>query len=81
MAKQEIMEKTFQLAKEKLESLDNDKYLDFFKKTTENLDLKGDEVFIVPERYRDLLSKFKLNIAKDESVNSGFLVRDRKSVV
>ncbi len=76
MAKQEVIERTFKLAGEKLKSIDDDKYKSFLKDTLDKLSLKGSETIVVPKAMVDKLGDLKLNLSKDEFVESGFLIKD-----
>lgn len=76
LAKQNIIEKTFDLAKDKLKSLDDEKYLKFFNDTINSLSLSGNEVFIVPDKYRAKVKKLGVKLSDEENVDSGFLIKD-----
>lgn len=75
-AKQEVIDKVFLLAKEKLTSLDDKEYSEFIKNQINTLDLTGDEIVIVPENRRDLVNNLGLNlkVSEEETINSGFAV-------
>ena len=77
LAKQEVIEKAFQLAGQRLKSLDDSKYIDFLKSTLEQLDLSGNESLVVTESMKDKLGDLKINVARDDHVDSGFLIKDQ----
>jgi len=78
-AKQEIIEKVFNMAKERLKDLEEDKYVSYLQATLKNLNLKGGETIIVPEKMRKKVKSLKLNlqVSEEETVDSGFLIKDK----
>lgn len=77
LAKQKTIEKTFDLAKEGLKSLEDERFTRFLIETIKSLDLSGDELLILPEDYKAKSSKLGIKISKDEFVESGFLIKDK----
>ncbi|NLK43746.1 MAG: V-type ATP synthase subunit E [Tissierellia bacterium] len=79
LAKQEVMERVFSLAKERLKSLDEDKYVSFLKNTIKGLNLTGGEILVVPEHMKATVKKLgiALKVSEDETVESGFLIKDK----
>ncbi len=77
--KQNLIEKVFNVANERLENLDDDKYLSFLTNTLNSLDLTGEEVLVVPEKIKSKAKKLKLRskVSEDETVESGFLIKDK----
>lgn len=77
-AKRQVLDKTFELAKESLKDLDDEQYMNFLKKNLNSFKLKGSETIVVPEKFKELVEKseLKFTISQDESVDSGFLVKD-----
>ena len=82
-AKREILEKTFNLAREGLKNIDEKRYINFLKSNLEGLDLKDSEVLIVPEKFKEAVKKagIRLNVSEGESVDSGFLIKDGNIVI
>ena len=77
-AKQEIIEKVFQLVKEKLQSLPNDQYIAFLQQQLADRKWHGREILLVPEKYIDDVDALGLpvQVMSDESVPSGFIIKD-----
>lgn len=77
-AKQEVIEKVFALAKEKLRHLDEKQYMAFLKKQLQSIQWKGTEILIVPEKYVEKVQELELpvQVSREEFVDSGFLVKD-----
>lgn len=82
-AKRNVLDKTFDLAKESLKNIDDDTYMDFFKKNLEGIKLKGSETFVIPEKYMDLIkeSGLPISVSQSETIDSGFLVKDENIVI
>lgn len=78
-AKQKVLDKVFSLAKERLKSLDEEKYISFLKNVLRGLKLTGNEVLVVPENMKDKVKKYgiALKVSDDETVESGFLIKDK----
>lgn len=78
-AKQEIVERVFDMAKERLKNLSEDKYISYLKATLKSLELKGGETIVVPKRMKSKVKGLGLRpeISEDETVDSGFLLKDK----
>lgn len=77
--KQKVIERVFKLAGERLANLDEDRYISFLTETLKGLQLTGEEVLVVPVHIRAKVKKLKLhnNVSEDETVESGFLIKDK----
>ena len=77
-AKRKVLDRVFALAKENLENIDENNYMSFLKQNLSNINLKGSEILIVPKKFKDAVEKSGVfsNISNDETVKSGFLLRD-----
>ena len=77
-AKQEVIDRVFDMAKEKLKNLSEDKYISYLKSTLEDLKLEGNETIVVPKRMKPKVKGLglKSKISEDEAVDSGFLIKD-----
>ncbi|NLM05694.1 MAG: hypothetical protein GX219_02070 [Tissierellia bacterium] len=75
-AKQEIMDKVFDLAKDKMKDLDEGKYTDFLKNAVEKLKLSGDYTISVPAKYEKAVAGLGLagKLQVKDDLKSGFLV-------
>lgn len=78
-AKQEILDRVFELSKEKLKDLNENQYFEFLKNNLKILNLKGTELLIVPDKMK---SKVKVSglypkVSDDETVESGFIIKDK----
>lgn len=80
-AKQEVLDRVFQMAKEKMAALEGKEYLDFVKTSLEKVNFEGKPTLLVPkgkkEDLKDLSSKVEL--VEDESVSSGFILKGNKA--
>lgn len=78
-AKQEIIDKVFNIAKERLKNLDEDIYVSYLTSTLKTLKLSGEEIIIVPEKMRKKVKSLGLfpKVSEEESVDSGFLIKDK----
>lgn len=78
-AKQEVMDRVFKLSKERLKNLNEDKYMKFLRNNIKTLDLKGQELLIVPENMKSKVKSMGLvpMISDDETVESGFMLKNR----
>lgn len=76
-AKQEVIERVFDLAKAKLKDISEDDFSNYLSNTLKNVNLQGDEVLVVPERMRTKVTSLGLpvQISMDKTVDSGFLVQ------
>lgn len=79
LAKQKVLDRVFNLAKERLRALEEDKYISFLQNVIKGLNLKGDEVLVVPEHMKATVKELGIhpNVSEDESVDSGFLIKDK----
>lgn len=68
----EVLERCFAQAGKELENLEDQRYLNFLKKTVSSLDLSGDERLLVPEDKRQLV-KGILPLA-EQSCEAGFII-------
>lgn len=77
-AKQEVMDRVFNLSKEKLKDLNEDEYVKFLMSNLKTLNLKGTELLIVPEKMKSKVKSIELfpTVSDDETVDSGFLLKD-----
>lgn len=75
-AKQEVIDKVFLLAKEKLMNLDDKEYIEFVKNQISTLVLTGEETLIVPQNRKELIKSLglNLNVSEKETIPSGFAV-------
>ncbi|HCJ57538.1 V-type ATP synthase subunit E [Lutispora sp.] len=78
-AKQEVMDRVFKLSKERLKNLNEDEYMKFLRNNIKTLDLKGQELLIVPENMKSKVKSMGLvpMISDDETVESGFMLKNR----
>lgn len=76
-AKEKVVERVFSMANEKLKNLSEEDYLNYLKKSLEDIDLKDDAVVFVPEKYYKVVEDANLgiNISRDEFVDSGFSIK------
>ncbi len=82
-AKQQVIDRVFRLAKERLLNLDEETYVKFLQSNIKGLNLKGNEVLVVPEKLipRVKTLGLKVQVAEDEWVDSGFLLKDEDMVL
>lgn len=75
-ARQDMLDKTFDLAKDKLAKLGDKEYTDFIKRKLEALDLKGNETLVVAKERFELVKSLglKLEISETQAVTSGFIL-------
>lgn len=77
--KQQIIDRVFEEAKEKLQGLSEDQYVAFVKETIEGLSLKGTEILKVTSTYKESIKALGLPVkVSEETVPSGFLLQDDK---
>lgn len=83
VAKRQVLDKTFELAKDSLRDIGEDKYLGFLKRNLDEITLKGSEKIVAPEKFKDAIEKSGLNVSvsSEESVESGFLLKDGNIVI
>ena len=77
-AKQEVLNRVFELSKEKLKDINENQYLEFLKNNLKTLNLKGTELLIVPDKMKSKVKASGLypKVSDDEAVESGFLIKD-----
>ena len=82
-AKQSAIGRSFEIAKDRLKNLSEDDYIKFLNNSLKTLDLKGTEKMIVPEKFRDKVKEMGIKnpISDNETVESGFLIDDGKTVI
>lgn len=82
-AKQEIMNRIFLEAKNRLKNISEEDYIRFLTANINSIELKGTEEIIVPERMRAKISSMGTlpKVSDNESVESGFLIRDNNVVM
>ncbi|HEY8362916.1 MAG TPA: V-type ATP synthase subunit E [Tissierellaceae bacterium] len=82
-AKQKVLDKVFNLAKERLKSLDDERYMSFLKSVIKGLNLTGTEILVVPAHMKDKVKKYgiALRVSDDETVESGFLIKDKGAIL
>lgn len=78
-AKQEVIDRVFDMAKERLKNLSEDKYVSYLKDTLKNLKLEGEEIIVVPKRMKPKVKVLGLRpeISDAEIVDSGFLIKGK----
>ena len=76
-AKQQVIERVFNLAKTKLENLSEDDFVNYLSKTLKNINLQGNEILVVPQRLRQkvITLGLPLIVSQEETIDSGFLVK------
>lgn len=82
-AKQVVLSRVFDLAKEKLANLDDSAFGDFLTKTIASLDLKGGEKLLLPKERVEFVKGLGLKVAVEASdfVESGFQLQDGQTVL
>ena len=75
-ARQDMLDKAFDLAKDKLANLGDNEYIGFIKKKLEEFDLKGNETLVVAKERLELVKSLglKLEISETQTVTSGFIL-------
>lgn len=83
IAKQEVIERTFNMARERLKNLSEDKYITYLKDTLKDIELKGGETIIIPKRMEAKVREldFNIKISEDETVDSGFILIDKETTL
>lgn len=76
-AKQIVIERVFNISKEKLKNLEDDKYILYLTNAISDFELNGKEILIVPENMQSRIKELNLsiNVSECEFVNSGFLIK------
>lgn len=82
-AKQQLINDVFSKAEERLNNLDEEEYVKFLTSNIKNINFKGNELIVVPEKMKQKVKTLGLypKVADDESVESGFLVKDNDVVL
>lgn len=82
VAKQEMINKVFELTKEKLKTLNHEDYLKFVENSLKTLDVKEDSEIILTESEKKLAGEklFGIKVAK-ETVESGFSLKNGKIIL
>ncbi|MDD2446482.1 MAG: V-type ATP synthase subunit E [Tissierellia bacterium] len=82
-AKRQVLDKAFELAKKRLKNIDEVDYINFLKNNIQEIDLKGSNVLIVPEKFKEAIKGLGLysNISETDSVESGFLIKNGNIVM
>ena len=77
-AKQAVIDRVFQLSKDRLENLGADDYIKFLKSNLKTLDLKGTELLIVPEKMKAKVKSAGVfpDLSDNETADSGFILKD-----
>lgn len=70
-AKQEIIDKVFYEAIEKLQNLSKDEYLGFVKNSILSLDIDGDEEVIISDNDKDKIDNSFIETLNNELINKG----------
>lgn len=75
-AKQQVLDRVFEQAKEEMRNLDSRKYTAFVKKVIEGLKLSEEATLIVSKKYKDAVKTLQLplTLSEDRFVESGFMV-------
>ncbi len=83
LAKRQVLNKAFETAKDRLKNIDGDRYLSYLKNSLNNINLKGTELLIVPEKFNSLVreSLDNVNVSQNESVESGFIIKDGNIII
>lgn len=82
VAKQEMINKVFELTKEKLKILNHDDYLKFIENSLKTLEVREDSEIILTENEKKLAGEklFGIKVA-DETVESGFSLKNGKIIL
>ena len=81
-AKQEVLERVYDLAKKRLKDMSDEDYLSYLKHALMGLDVKESQVLIVPSRYHSAVESLKINMALEARDDvEGFMIKDDKSLL
>ena len=82
VAKQEMINKVFEITKEKLKTLNHEDYLKFVENSLKTLDVKEDSEIILTESEKKLAGEklFGIKVA-DKTVESGFSLKNGKIIL
>lgn len=82
VAKQQMIDKVFELAKEKLKNLDSEKYLKFVENTIKNLEVKENTEILLTSKEKEKAGNELFGIkVSDEVVESGFSLKTGKIIL
>lgn len=76
--KNDVLDRVFNRAKEELKKLSDEDYLNFVKSNLATLQLKGTEKLIPQTGKAGLVKGLGVDVSNDESVESGFALKDGK---
>ncbi len=81
-AKQEVMDKVFQMAKDRLSNLDQKEYLGYVKSSLEKVKTDGRPTLLVPKGKMNQLEELSkdMELVEDPSVKSGYILKDGEIV-
>lgn len=81
-AKQTVVDRVIQLAKEGLKNLDDESYIKVIKEGLENLSLKENAVLLVPENRKEIVVKSELGYPVESgNLESGFAIREGHTII
>lgn len=82
-AKRDVIQRAFTLAKERLDRLDEEEYLQFLQNHLKDVQLTGKEELVVPEDKKNAVKALPLpiNVSERESVDSGFLLKSDQFIM
>lgn len=82
VAKQEMIDKVFELAKEKLMNLDSEKYLKFIENSLKNLEIKENTEILLTAKEKEKAGDKLFGIkVSDDVVESGFSLKTGKIIL
>ncbi len=82
-AKQQLMDRVFIKSKERLNNINEEDFIKFLTSKIKNINFKGTEVIVVPERMKSKVKSLGLypKVSEDETVDSGFIIKDNNVVL
>lgn len=83
IAKRNVLDSVFTMAKENLKNIGEDDYVSFLKGQLSKMTLSGSEILVVPDKFKNKVKNIGLHlkISDEESVDSGFLIKDKNVVI
>lgn len=82
VAKQEMINKVFELTKEKLKTLNHDYYLKFIENSLKTLEVKEDSEIMLTENEKKLVGENLFGVkVSEETVESGFSLKNGKIIL
>jgi V/A-type H+-transporting ATPase subunit E len=77
-AKQEILERVFEMARNRLDEIDDSQYVAILEKALKDINLKGSGTLVVPTARKALAEGVVKNlpVTADDSMGSGFMIKD-----